>query len=137
MMKPEFFCAEDERDWLRQQLAASQAREQQLRDALRNSYVELFHCNQQLTSVLDEDDEPLYTTGKTVSDSLAESKSLLDCPSDTSALEALIRKAGEVMRERCSGRASEINPIYGTAYVIQEIRALPSVTLDDLKGGES
>lgn len=48
---------------------------------------------------------------------------LLDAPSDTSALEAIVKKACEVMRERCA----EVWMMGET-----HIRALPAVTLDDL-----
>ncbi len=46
----------------------------------------------------------------------------LSAPSDTSALEAMIAKAGEKMRERCIEIAD-----------CSAIRALPGVTLEDLK----
>lgn len=62
----------------------------------------------------------------------------LAAPSDATALNELIDKAGEVMRERC---LFEIDPknytndfaqgvVYGCC---DEIRALPGVTLEDLK----
>ena len=49
----------------------------------------------------------------------------LALPQDTSALEALIQKAGEVMRKRCFaiGHSNSVD---------KSIRALPAVTLKDL-----
>lgn len=132
-MKPEFFCAEDERDWLRQQLAASQAREQQLREALsllseRTGYPEkLGECPEK--HILTE---------------------AISLPSDTTALEAMIQKAGAVMRERCVEACHEydnrIEAMRDCEYQAElagrqagamrsatAIRALPGVKLDDLK----
>lgn len=51
---------------------------------------------------------------------------------DTTALEAMIAKAGEVMRERC---LSEFWHEMSQSEVEVFIRALPAVTIDDLKGG--
>src|SRR5574343_137611 len=53
--------------------------------------------------------------------------------SDTSALEAIVKKAGEVMRERC---LFEADIAYHNKHCCEEIRALPAVTLEDLKGSE-
>lgn len=54
----------------------------------------------------------------------------LAIPQDTSALEAMITKAGEVMRQRAISAGSAINPIYGAGAAIDAIRALPNVTLE-------
>lgn len=59
-----------------------------------------------------------------------------DAPSDTSALEAVVKKAGEVMRERCieycETRHTELlEP--EIREVVEVIRDLPAVTLEDLK----
>ena len=51
-------------------------------------------------------------------------------PTDTSALEAYIAEAGEVMRERC---LYEADIAYHNKHCCDEIRALPGVTLADLK----
>lgn len=69
-------CAEKE-SWIFERSKLIKQRDDLLA-ALRRSYIELFYCNQQLTGVLDEDGVPFYRTGKTVSDSLEESKSLLE-----------------------------------------------------------
>ena len=62
---------------------------------------------------------------------------LLAQPTDTTALEALIAKAGEVMRERCAVRAIETGDYMSVGkHVAGAIRALPGVTLDDLKGAD-
>ena len=96
--------------------AACQAREQQLRDVIQ----------------LWLDD------GIAVSLCTEQSTRLLSTPQNTSALEAMIQKAGEVMRERCAVEAYE----WAMAYVVEDtapvgnadaIRALPNVTLEDLR----
>lgn len=51
----------------------------------------------------------------------------LSTPSDTSALEAIVKKAGEVMRDRF--RIAEVQGWLDKEF----IRALPAVTLEDLK----
>lgn len=56
----------------------------------------------------------------------------LSTPSDTSALEAIVKKAGEVMRERSINVAWNNEPDCNGP-IEMEIRALPAVTLDDLK----
>lgn len=43
----------------------------------RRLYVELFHCDQQMTAAWDEDGEPLFVTGKSVSDVLRDAKEAL------------------------------------------------------------
>lgn len=103
---------------LTEQLAASQSREQKLRAAINSM------------------------AGETTShyDRLEIARKALSLPQDTSALEAMIQKAGEVMRARCAVEAYE----WAMAYVVEDtapvgnadaIRALPSVTLEDLKNG--
>lgn len=75
----------------------------------------------------------------------------LALPQDSTALEAMITKAGEVMRERCanylvSGRYMVLNPLQTLTaeqhskavrahdtHQSKAIRALPGVTLEDLK----
>ena len=52
-------------------------------------------------------------------------------PQDTSALEAMIAKAGEVMRQRCAEYA--IDHFFRGDEKADEIRSLPGVTLEDLK----
>ena len=42
-------------------------------------------------------------------------------------------KDSEVMRQRAISAGSAINPIYGAGAAIDAIRALPNVTLEDLK----
>lgn len=112
---------------LREQLAASQAREQQLREAL--SYIN-HSMNQALLPGNDKHRELILSQSM--------SAQALALPQDTTALEAMIAKAGEVMRERCAVEAYE----WDMAYVLADtapignaeaIRALPVVTLSDLK----
>lgn len=101
---------------IEKQLTASQLREQQLKGA----YVLLENFAQSVggSSSFWED----------MNDKLEPASVIANFwPSDTSALEALIRKAGEVMLERCVYAAD--NPMWETE---DSIRAIPGVTLDDV-----
>ncbi|MFA9439448.1 hypothetical protein ACDA63_07405 [Uliginosibacterium sp. sgz301328] len=51
--------------------------DEQWRELCRRLYVELFACDQQMTNTLDEDGEPMWQTGITVRDVLAEAKAML------------------------------------------------------------
>lgn len=117
-----------------QQLAASQAREVQLREALEdaNDFVER-HSNRWDG-----------INGKHPCTVVESSRQALALPQDTTALSAMIAKAGEVMRGQC---VDVIGPYGKTRYLSSyeegcedtkagidtEIRALPGVTLEDLK----
>lgn len=48
------------------------------RELLRRCYVELFHCDQQMRSVDDEEGEPYFTQGATVRDILRDAKAALE-----------------------------------------------------------
>jgi DNA repair exonuclease SbcCD ATPase subunit len=96
---------------LRQQLAASQARELQLREVLEIISI---------APLVSDHGLPKY--GISVSEMKIVQK-ILSIPSDaTAALEALITKAGDVMKERAI--------YFGLAG--NTIRAIPAVKLDDL-----
>lgn len=134
----------EEIESLRQKLAASQAREQQLREAL----MELVSCKNLKSEIeairfagpsgyngerwkqvaLEKEREYI----KRKPDAWIAACEALATPSDTTALSAIVAKAGEVMRERC------LNDIWYMP-IPQEnaIRAIPGVTMDDLKGGAS
>lgn len=105
------------------QLAASQAREVQLREALEdaNDFVER-HSNRWDG-----------INGKHPCTVVESSRKALALPQDTSALEAMIAKAGEVMRERCANyvESDGCPPVRNEAG--KSIRALPCVTLEDLQ----
>lgn len=101
---------------LETQLAATQADNQRLREAAKdvckaNNYTEVSQAVRVLNTLL-------LTTF------------------DTSALEAIVQKAGEAMRERCAEDVCH-NERYlgrlGATQHAQYIRALPGVTLEDLK----
>lgn len=94
------------------ELSASQAREQQLREALLT-----------IRQYWNDDEQESHDRCNRAMEALA-------TPQDTSALEALIAKAGEVMRERCADFVQFQWDEAGAAY---EIRALPGVTLEDLQ----
>ena len=114
----ERFSAISRKD-LEEQLAASQAREQVLREALEN------HSGN-------------YKLSK---DECKHIDSLLDASFDTTTLEAMIQKAGEVMRERCVGTAQDemdeqyidSDTWYAARACRDAIRTLPGVTMEDLK----
>ncbi len=112
---------------LDEQLAASQAREQQLREAVRQ--------NQEWHENYDE-------YGGYPESELAEvNEKALAIPADTTALEAMLAKAGEVMRERCSDSAQtemdeqyiDSSPWYAARACREAIRDIPCVTLEDLQ----
>jgi len=98
-----------------EQLAASQAREQQLREALTCCVCAMqdYQAGIGITELFDKGER----LGRLV---------LLSEKQDTTALEAMIAKAGEVMRERCACIRYD-EKLEGS------IRALPNVTLEDLK----
>lgn len=115
---------------LRQQLAASQAREQQLQQILRHPFINwIWHQNQE-TYTPKETDFPQHESGVFLDD-VTEA---LAIPTDTTALQAMITKAGEVMRERC---AEQEGLCQWSSDMLGLIRALPPITLDDLKGSEA
>ena len=65
-------------------------------------------------------------------EAIEQADKVLAAPSDTSALEAIVKKAGEVMRERSINVAWNNEPDCNGP-IEMEIRALPAVTLEDLK----
>ena len=74
-----------------EQIEALTAQVGVLREALKESYIEFYYVNQQLNGVLDEDGEPLYLEGKSVTNALAKAKNAL-ASTPESALSA-VRKA--------------------------------------------
>ena len=58
---------------------------------------------------------------------------VMSTPFTPTALPELIEKVSEVMRQRAISAGSAINPIYGAGAAIDAIRALPNVTLEELK----
>ena len=99
--------------------AAAQAREQQLREAL--TYTQQATC-------LAADDAPDSPIGKLY----AVVSSAVEQPTDTTALQALIQRAGEVMRDRIVANLLQCGALAEGDY-LNAIRALPSVTLEDLR----
>ena len=97
---------------LRQQLAASQTKKRQLREAIGI-------CMKEIESWYDEVGYDRFNH--------PEVNKALALPQDTSALEAVVQRAGEVMRERVM-RARGNGQLYPV-----EIHALPGVTLEDLR----
>jgi hypothetical protein len=102
---------------LQSEIAASQARERQLREVLGI-------CLKEIESWCDEVGYERFNH--------PEVNKALALPQDTSALEALITKAGEVMRERCVQEWIVALQTPGVT-VDDAIRALPGVKLEDLK----
>ena len=106
------------------QLAAAQAREQQLRETLEY----FFPAWQKY--------EPLNWKYR--------ARQALSQPTDTTALQALIQRAGEVMRERCAveawnyymdqcKKAGISRHVFDGWCSANAIRAMPGVTLEDLR----
>ena len=112
--------AADEIEFLRQQLAASQAREVLLREALEDART--------------ADDLNYCASGAYFTDVIDKALAL---PQDTTTLEAMIAKAGEVMRERCAGAVFKQAKYFGYNVHAEAVRdaasALPGVTLEDLQ----
>jgi len=102
-----------------QQLAASQAREQQLREALSK-------C-----------ESVLYNRDRFADDVEAHKAAViaLSLPADTTALQSMIAKAGEVMLERCASEFNQQHVEYFGDTIQLAIRTIPAVTIEDLKGG--
>lgn len=100
----------EENENLRQKLALCQLREQQLREALLT-----------IRWYWNDDEQESH-------DRCNRAAEVLALPQDASALESFIEKAGEIMRDRCVYAAD--NPLWETE---DAIRALPAVTLKDLK----
>ena len=117
------FRAADLIEQLQEQLAASQAREAKLREALEKSR-DVFDSYVQLH--LDKTPPDSEKAARNAFHRGVCIKALL-MRSEDAALHEMIQKAGEVMRERCFaiGHSDSID---------ESIRALPVVTLDDLKG---
>lgn len=128
----------------KREAAASQAMEQQLREALGFMYDKWENgtaCYEEPDEhegfvgnafTLDNDDENRIL--RLIPSCLNENK----IPQDTSALEAMIAKAGEVMRERAARKvevAFEIHPYPRWHDITNAIRALPGVTLQDMTSG--
>lgn len=103
---------QDENRELEERLAASQANEQKLKSAL---LIEAMHWR-------------TVTSKSEIKDEIN-----LLFPSDTTALSAMIAKAGEVMRERCASEFYQPHVEHFGDSIQLTIRALPSVTLEDLK----
>src|SRR5574343_795563 len=106
------------------ELAASQAREQQLREFSLDQwwYKELQQIAEESGVVHLSLDAKRAIIG--VVSNLLEK---IESGSDTTALEAMIQKAGEVMRERCATLIDYDCSLKGG----KVIRALPNVTLED------
>lgn len=111
---------------LKMQLAASQAREVQLRDALGNIF-EYWNGDTIDAIMLDALEHIEGITYK-----------VLALPQDTTALEVMIAKAGEVMRKRCDNVLEDICEEYeeeevSAAWVSRAIHNLPCVSLEDVQ----
>lgn len=108
---------------LNQQLALAQADNQRLRDAFQ-TYID---GHEECT---DADDWMAMTCSMEAHHDADEAISI---PSDTSALEALVQKAGEVMRERCADTVEAQHSWITNTAASALIRAQLGVTLEDLK----
>lgn len=105
-------------DQLRAKLAAEQAKNVGLREKVQKFIDSLEECT----------DFEGFTAYIATMDDYHEAVEALSTQSDTSALEAIVKKVDELVRERCIGEF--LNRTHGYA---KGIRALPAVTLEDLK----
>lgn len=109
-----------------ERIAASQAMERQLREAL--DLLVFQHHDWGLGDVCSA------TFAQQNRELIQNARKALALPQDTTALKALIAKAGEVMRERCAVRAMETGDYMSVGkHVAGAIRTLPGVKLEDLK----
>ena len=108
---------------LRAELAAEQAKNVKLREVLKKTTVALEHR----WEVIANRAAPVLEG--VIDEAHSEGIIALATPSDTSALEAIVKKAGEVMRGRCAQSADD-NCHFSTC---DSIQLLPAVTLEDLK----
>lgn len=98
-------------------LAASQLQNTQLREALTNLYYEFERTREWACLPI----------------AMVRARASIAIPADTTALEAMIAKAGEVMREELIAKCIALGAISSDGRFVDEIRALPGVTLEDLK----
>lgn len=124
---------------LRRQLALAQADNQRLREAviqMRDNAEE--YGQAWARAYVKEYQELLPGSAKEQFDLLGVMQDRMDkvgealsTPLDTSTIEAIVQKAGEVMRERCTKFV--LRNMYSNQSDADAIRALPCVTLEDLK----
>lgn len=107
---------QDENAKLSKQLAAEQAKNAGLREVLRSAEDYMFG-----PTAWEPEDEALFLKALTEA---------LSTPSDTSALEAIVKMASEVMRKKCADASIDL---YSERSTFEAIHALPGVTLEDLK----
>ena len=112
---------------LEQQLAAEQAKNVGLRDFIARAQVSSGVCC--CGEPIDGHSSPMSCGHSPVDMWDHAVGKLLDAPSDTSSLEAIVKKAGEVMRERCASESCRSHEYDAT----KAIRTIPAVTLEDLK----
>lgn len=112
---------------LEQQLAAEQAKNVGLRDFIARAQVSSGVCC--CGEPIDGHSSPMSCGHSPVDMWDPAVGKLLDAPSDTSSLEAIVKKAGEMMRERCASESCRSHEYDAT----KAIRTIPAVTLEDLK----
>lgn len=114
---------QDENAKLSKQLAAEQAKNVEMRKEFQSFIDSHEEC---------EDFDGFTAQIVSMDDYHSATGSLEATPSDTSVLEAIVKKAGEVMRERSINVAWNNEPDCNGP-IEMEIRTLPAVTLEDLK----
>ena len=128
----EYKTAASEIESLRQQLAASQAENESLRRANKEC-IEYFNESQKDLAASQAREQRLrwaLREYRAFFTSIPAGIDALALPQDTSELEAVVQKAGEVMRERS---ISTVTWPYDPNTIRGELRALPGVTLRDLQ----
>ena len=110
-------------DRLKQQLAAEQAKNVELREKVQKFIYSLEECT----------DFDGFTAYIATMDDYHETVEALDTPSDTSALEAIVKKVDELVRDRIASGFSQPHEEYFGDTIQLTIHALPAVILEDLK----
>ena len=123
---------------LRQQLAAEQAKNVRLLDFIARAQVSSGVCC--CGEPMDGHSSPMYCGHSPVDMWDHAAGKLLDAPSDTSALEDIVKKAVEKMRDWCVEMLLNGNFMHDQApgtiparEAAKAIRDIPAVTLEDLK----
>ena len=121
---------------IERQLAAEQAKNMELRDLIAHAQVSSGVCC--CGEPMDGHSSPMSCGHSPVDMWDHAVGKLLDAPSDTAMLEAYVTKAGEKMRVNCIAAAGPEDSyqddwIRAKIDACDAIRALPAVTLEDLK----
>jgi hypothetical protein len=102
------------------------------RELCRRLYVELFHCDQDMTHY-DEEGKQMWTTGKTVSDVLRDAKAALDTtpPAQPAGEPDALHLAAMDLARKQHDRIAELEALLAAAPAAQPAPAQPVGLIDD------